>query len=66
MTKQHTARLAARLTARVDTRLRQLALLPRRRISPFLHDTPDSALPTAHDLTAQVARLSKRTRGRRP
>ena len=54
MTKQYTARLATS----VDTRLRQLALLHRRRISHVLDDVLDSALPTAQDLAAQVARLA--------
>jgi len=58
MRKQYTARLATRVTTSVDTRLRQLALLHRRRISHVLDDVLDSALPTAQDLAAQLARLA--------
>jgi len=58
MRKQHTARLATRVTTSVDTRLRQFALLHRRRISHVLDDVLDSALPTAQDLAAQVTRLA--------
>ena len=58
MDKQYTARLAARVTTSVDTRLRQLALLSRRRVSHVLDDVLDSALPTARDLAAQLAELA--------
>jgi uncharacterized protein (DUF1778 family) len=58
MRKQYTARLATRVTTSVDTRLRQVALLSRRRISHVLDDVLDSALPTAQDLAAQVTRLA--------
>jgi hypothetical protein len=58
MDKQYTARLATRVTTSVDARLRQLALLRRRRISHVLDDVLDSALPSAQDLAAQVARLA--------
>jgi len=58
MSKHYTARLATRVTTSVDTRLRQLALLHRRRISHVLDDVLDSALPTAQDLAAQVTRLA--------
>ena len=56
MTKIYTARLATRVTTSVDTRLRQLALLSRRRISHVLDDVLDAALPSAEDLSAQLAR----------
>ena len=56
MTKRYTARLATRVTTSVDTRLRQLALLSRRRISHVLDDVLDAALPSAEDLSAQLAR----------
>ncbi len=56
MTKSYTARLATRVTMSVDTRLRQLALLSRRRISHVLDDVLDAALPSAEDLSAQLAR----------
>ena len=55
MTKAYTARLATRVTTSVDTRLRQLALLSRRRISHVLDDVLDAALPSAEDLSAQLA-----------
>jgi hypothetical protein len=58
MDKQYNARLATRVTTSVDTRLRQLALLRRRSISHVLDDVLDSALPSAHELAAQVARLA--------
>jgi len=54
--KRYTARLATRVTTSVDTRLRQLALLSRRRISHVLDDVLDAALPSAEDLSAQLAR----------
>jgi hypothetical protein len=56
MAKLYTARLATRVTTSVDTRLRQLALLSRRRISHVLDDVLDAALPSAEDLSAQLAR----------
>ena len=56
MTKRYTARLATRVTTSVDTRLRQLALLSRRRISHVLDDVLDAALPSAEDLSAQLTR----------
>ena len=56
MTKAYTARLATRVTTSVDTRLRQLALVSRRRISHVLDDVLDAALPSAEDLSAQLAR----------
>ena len=56
MTKAYTARLATRVTTSVDTRLRQLALVSRRRISHVLDDVLDATLPSAEDLSAQLAR----------
>lgn len=56
MTKTYSARLATRITTSVDIRLRQLALLQRRRISHLLDDLLDAALPTSEDLAAQFAR----------
>ena len=58
MTKIYSARLATRVTAGVDARLRQLALIRRRRLSHVLDDVLDAALPTAEDLRAQLARLA--------
>ena len=58
MGKQYSVRLATRVTTSVDSRLRQLALLRRRRISHVLDDVLDSALPSAQELAAQVARLA--------
>ena len=58
MTKIYNARLATRITASVDTRLRQQALVSRRRISHVLDDLLDAALPTTEDLTAQFSRLA--------
>lgn len=60
MTKTYDARLGTRITASVDARLRQLALVRRRRLSHVLDDVLDAALPTAEDLTAQLARLASR------
>ncbi len=57
MTKVYNARLATRITSSVDTRLRQLALVSRRRISHVLDDVLDAALPTADDLTARFTHL---------
>jgi hypothetical protein len=62
MSTRYTARLATRVTTGVDTRLRQLALLSRQRISNVLDEVLDSALPTAQDLAAQVARLASDSR----
>jgi hypothetical protein len=56
--KTYTARLGTRITANVDARLRQLALIRRRRLSHVLDDVLDAALPTAADLTAQLGRLA--------
>jgi hypothetical protein len=58
MTKTYTARLATRVTTSVDARLRQFALLSRRRISHVLDEVLDSALPTVEDLSSQFARLA--------
>lgn len=62
-TKTYSARLATRLTSSVDTRLRQLALLHRRRISHLLDEVLDQALPTTQDLAGQFARLADATPG---
>jgi len=61
VTKAYTARLATRVTTSVDTRLRQLALVSRRRISHVLDDVLDAALPSAEDLSAQLARRADPT-----
>jgi hypothetical protein len=58
VTKTYDARLATRITTSVDTRLRQLALLHRRRISHLLNDVLDAVLPTSEDLAAQFAHLT--------
>lgn len=58
MTKTYDTRLGTRITASVDARLRQLALVRRRRLSHVLDDVLDAALPAAEDLTAQLARLA--------
>jgi hypothetical protein len=58
VTKTYDARLATRLTVGVDARLRQLALVSRRRISHVLDDVLDGALPTAEELTAQLRCLA--------
>ena len=58
MNKTYSARLATRVTASVDARLRQLALLSHRRISHVLDEVLDGALPTAEHLSAQLARLA--------
>ena len=58
MTKAYNARLGTRITESVDARLRQLALIRRRRLSHVLDDVLDAALPTAEDLTVQMARLA--------
>lgn len=66
MPKTYTVRLATRVTASVDTRLRQFALLSRRRLSHVLDDVLDKALPSADDLSAEFARRAShgRTRGK--
>jgi hypothetical protein len=61
LTKIYNARLGIRITASVDARLRQLALIRRRRLSHVLDDVLDAALPPAEDLTAQLARTGKDT-----
>ena len=58
MTRTYSARLGTRITENVDARLRQLALIRRRRLSHVLDDVPGAALPTAADLTAQLGRLA--------
>jgi len=62
--KTYTARLATRVTANVDTRLRQFALLSRRRLSHVLDDVLDSALPSAEELSAEFARRAGHGRNR--
>jgi hypothetical protein len=57
--KTYNARLATRLTSSVDSRLRQFALLRRRRISHLLDEVLDQALPTTQDLAGQFARLAE-------
>ena len=65
LTKIYNARLGIRITASVDARLRQLALIRHRRLSHVLDDVLDAALPPAEDLTAQLAELaSTGSRGR--
>ena len=64
MTKAYTARLATRVTTSVDTRLRQLALVSRRRISHVLDDVLDAALPSAEDLSAQLTRRASSSQER--
>jgi type IV secretion system protein VirD4 len=54
----YSARLATRITPGVDTRLRQLALVRRRRINHVLDEVLDAALPTAADLITQMTSLS--------
>jgi len=59
LTKIYNARLGTRITASVDYRLRQqLALTHRRRLSHIPGDVLDAALPSAEDLTAQLAQLA--------
>ena len=53
MTRTYTARPGTRITENAGARLRQLALIRRRRLSHVLDDVPGAALPTAADLTAQ-------------
>jgi hypothetical protein len=55
--KTYNARLATRITAGVDARLRQLALLHRQRINRTLDELLDQTLPTSAELTGQLARL---------
>ncbi len=57
MTKNYSARLATRITPGVDARLRQLALVRRRRISHVLDEVLDAALPKAADLIAEMTSL---------
>jgi hypothetical protein len=54
VTTMHTARPATPITTSAGTRPRQLAPLPRRRISHAPGDVPGAALPAAGDLTAQL------------
>src|ERR1022692_2481821 len=58
VTKAYNARPGTRITENVDARLRQLALVRRRRLSHVLDDVLDAALPTAEDLTVQPGRLA--------
>jgi hypothetical protein len=58
VTKSYDARLATRITASAGTRLRQLALLHRRRISHLPDDVLDAALPATDNLAAQFAHLA--------
>lgn len=55
----YSARLTTRITAGVDARLRQLALIRRQRINRLLADLLDAALPAAADLGAQMAGLGQ-------
>ena len=64
LTKIYNARLGLRITANVDARLHQLALVRRRRLSHVLDDVLDAALPPAEDLTAQLAELASTGKGR--
>src|SRR6266851_6400333 len=57
VTKNYSARLATRITPGVDARLRQLALVRRRRISHVLDEVLDAALPKAADLITEMASL---------
>ncbi len=57
--KTYTARLATRLSAGVDARLRQLALIRRQRINRLLDELLDAALPPAAELTKQLAGLGQ-------
>jgi len=59
VTKTYNARLGTRITEGVDARLRQLALIRRRRLSRVLDDVLDAAMPPAADLTAQLRRLAR-------
>ena len=53
------AQLAARLTASVDTQLRQLSLLPPVHISDLLHEALGPALPDAQDLESSLTCLAR-------
>lgn len=55
--KTYNARLATRITAGVDARLRQLALLRRQRINRTLDELLDRTLPTSAELIGQLAQL---------
>jgi len=57
--QSYSTRLATRITPGVDARLRQLALVRRRRISHVLDEVLDAALPTAADLLTQMAALGR-------
>ena len=57
--KTYSARLATRLSAGVDARLRQLALIRRQRLNRLLDELLDAALPPAAELTAQMAGLGQ-------
>lgn len=63
MTKTYSTRLATRITPGVDARLRQLALVRRRRISHVLDEVLDAALPTAADLITEMATLGRDEQG---
>jgi hypothetical protein len=52
--KTYTARLGTRITAGVDARLRQLALIRRQRLSHILDELLDAALPGPAELAAQL------------
>jgi hypothetical protein len=58
VTKTYDARLATRITASTDARLRQLALAARRPISHVLDDVLDAALPTGDELAARLRKLA--------
>lgn len=51
-------RLGTRISAGVDARLRQFALVRRGRLSHVLDEVLDAALPAAEDLAAQLTRLA--------
>src|SRR5258708_19077923 len=55
-------RLASRITAGADTRLRLLALRRGQRISHVLNSLPGQFLPTAAELNAQLACSPEETR----
>jgi hypothetical protein len=57
--KIYSARLATRITPGVDARLRQLALVRRRRISHVMDEVLDAALPKAVDLITEMASLGR-------
>jgi hypothetical protein len=59
VTKTYSARLATRITPGVDARLRQLALVRRRRINHVLDEVLDAALPKAADLITEMASLGR-------